>query len=365
MKTIYKTKTECPSEYKHSHAWDDFGNYIGRENAIDDKRNYYFDKQKQVKLILKTSSKGNLFWSALPNQTITIQGKVYDFSEIEKAFESYEHRKFKGDIIENGYFYYKDLKVLIQNAQEEARIVGTLFRGDVVGKLHDGTYCIVEVIKSSEISEKKQNHIEENQILTFKIFIDDKGNQITKRDSIIGDREIESINSRIQDGQGRIAELNGQKKEFSKRAWREVDSRIQNADSYLRERQNRVIEQIGEVKRECNAISGEDDFEVRRIENRIGYQRKNIEDATNKIGKFESAIREQQREIDSFERIKPRLEQFNKSTLSKISRIELEIRKAKDKFNKVAENCEPQWFGNRWMTRNNVNKLNHMKYWTS
>jgi methyl-accepting chemotaxis protein len=365
MKTIYKTKTECHSEYKHSHAWDDFGNYIGRENAIDDKRNYYFDKQKQVKLILKTSSKGNLFWSALPNQTITIQGKVYDFSEIEKAFESYEHRKFKGDIIENGYFSYKDSKVLIQNPEEEARIVGTLFRGDVVGKLHDGTPCIVEVIKSSEISEKKQKHIEENQILTFKIFIDDKGNQITNRDCVIGDREIESINSRIQDGQGRIAEVRSRHGEFHKKGKAEIFKELQRIEYYFEDRAQRLNNEIREIKAQCNAISGEDNSEVERFERRIGYQRKNIEDATNKIEKFESAIREQQGEIDSFERIKPRLEQFNESTLSKISRIELEIRKAKDEFNKVAENCKPEWFGNKSITRNNVNKLNHIKYWTT
>ena len=61
------------TESKHTHAWDDYGNYVSKELAINDKRNYYFDKQKQVKLIFKTSKLGNLFWSALPNQKIKLK----------------------------------------------------------------------------------------------------------------------------------------------------------------------------------------------------------------------------------------------------------------------------------------------------
>lgn len=214
MKTIYKTKTECHSEYKYSHAYDEFGNYISREFAIKDGRKYYIkpDNISVIWLILKTSSNGNLFFSALPNQTWTDKkGEKHQWSNLESIFESYEHRKFKGDIVENCFFYYKGCKVLIENAKEEYYIDGTKFRSDVKTFMLDKTPCTVEVIKSSEISEKKQKHIEENQLLTFKIYIDDKGNQIEERDSIIGDREIESINSRIQDGQGKIAEIMGRK----------------------------------------------------------------------------------------------------------------------------------------------------------
>lgn len=224
------------SEYKYSHAYDDFENLVSRERAINDGRAYYFDIEKQIKLKTKTSSLGNLFWSAYPNQKYTLRNVSYDFSELEKTFETYEHRKFKGDIIENLSFKYKGFDVLLQNAQEEIRIIDSYFRSDVKAQLLCGTDCIVEVVKSSDISKNKAGFIEANQILTFKIYIDDKGNQKSERDSIIGDREIEDINRRIHDGQGKLAEQKDELEQLDKIGKKKAFTEISRFEGWIQSR---------------------------------------------------------------------------------------------------------------------------------
>jgi hypothetical protein len=272
------------SEYKYSHAYDDFENLVSRERAINDGRAYYFDIQKQIKLKTKMSSLGNLFWSAYPNQKYTLRNVSYDFSELEKTFESYEHRKFKGDIIENLKFKYKGFDVLLQNSQEEIRIVDSYFRSDVKAQLLCGTDCIVEVIKSSDISKNKAQFIEDNQILTFKIYIDDKGNQKSERDSIIGDREIEDINRRIHDGQGKLAEQKdeleqldkiGKKKAFTEisrfEGWIEPRIRIfENRNRELKQRKSELlgteIDRRDGLKRDIEKVKDGIQFCISRTE---------------------------------------------------------------------------------------------------
>jgi chaperonin GroEL (HSP60 family) len=166
--------------------------------------------------------------------------EIDDFSELEKTFETYEHRKFKGDIIENLSFKYKGFDVLLQNAQEEIRIIDSYFRSDVKAQLLCGTDCIFEVVKSSDISKNKAQFIEDNQILTFKIYIDDKGNQKSERDSIIGCREIEDINRRIQDGQGKLAEQKDELEQLDKIGKKKAFTEISRFEDWLQKRIRRL-----------------------------------------------------------------------------------------------------------------------------
>jgi hypothetical protein len=271
------------SEYKYSHAYDDYENLVSRERAISDGRPYYFDIEKQIKLKTKTSSLGNLFWSAYPNQKYTLRNLSYDFSELEKTFESYEHRKFKGDIIENLKFKYKGFDILLQNAQEEIRIVDSYFRSDVKAQLLCGTDCIVEVIKSSDISKNKAQFIEDNQILTFKIYIDDKGNQKSERDSIIGDREIEDINRRIHDGQGKLAEQKDELEQLDKIRKKKAFTEIFNFEGCLQSRITTFEYRNTELKRTKGELLGTEIDRRDVLRSRIESTKRDIERVTNDI----------------------------------------------------------------------------------
>jgi hypothetical protein len=275
------------SEYKYSHAYDDFENLVSRERAISDGRPYYFDVEKQIKLKTKTSSLGNLFWSAYPNQKYTLRNVSYDFSELEKTFESYEHRKFKGDIIENLKFKYKGFDILLQNAQEEIRIVDSYFRSDVKAQLLCGTDCIVEVIKSSDISKNKAQFIEDNQILTFKIYIDDKGNQKSERDSIIGDREIEDINRRIHDGQGKLAEQKDELEQLDKIGKKKAFTEISRFEEWLQKRIRRLD---GYRERNESKILLSNKHEPRLREDYEQLAIKNAFDFLNKLDKSKNYV---------------------------------------------------------------------------
>jgi hypothetical protein len=342
------------SEYKYSHAYDDFENLVSRERAINDDRNYYFDKEKQIKLKTKTSSLGNLFWSAYPNQKYTLRNVSYDFSELEKTFESYEHRKFKGDIIENLRFKYKGNDVFLQNAQEEIRIVDSYFRSDVKAQLLCGTDCIVEVIKSSDISKRKAQFIKDNQILTFKIYIDDKGTQKQERDCIVGDREIEDINRRIQDGQGKVAEQKDELEQLDKIGKKKAFTEISRFEGWIESRiesiknRNRNFEQ---TKR--NLLGTE-------VDRRDGF-RERIAAFNNRIRDTRNKIESEQVNIDRFEIQGKR----KRECISKIRELENSIRDCEHKFESIAKDCQIEWFRNKWMQGNCPDKLSEIKYWTT
>lgn len=367
MITVKRNQKE--HHFKYSHAWDDYGNYVSRENAINDKRNYYVHKDKQVSLYLKTSSNGNLHWVAYPNQDWRDRNNVvHKWSKVEKIItESYEHRKFKGSIIENGFFYYKKNKVLIKNGDEECRIVNSKFRSDVSAELLDNTPCIVEVIKTSDLSEEKFNHIEKNQILTFKIYIDEYGNQISKRDYIFGNKQVEEINSRIRDGEGKISELRETNKERRKAAKEVVYSRIHEFRNWITQRKENYSEEVERLNEQCRQITNGESSEIKQAEQRneslryrIEFKRKQVDRITRSISEIKSEIERIEGEINTNKEPKQ-----DKRYEVEISRNRNECRTLEKTFIKIAESCKVEWFRNKWMTAPVINKISELKYWTS
>jgi len=192
---------------KWPYAYDEHNNQVSISEAIKmSKRDWYGLPDKQIKF-KPYFNNSTPHWKLSKGASFVINGVITDFSNF--IDESFEHKEFKGKIIEQKYFIYKGHNVLIDNAKPEVVIEGSRYRADVKANLLDGTDCIIEVIKSSDLSEKKQQFIDENQILTFKIYIDDKGNQIYNRDCITGNRNLEEIAKRVQDGEGKTAELRG------------------------------------------------------------------------------------------------------------------------------------------------------------
>lgn len=273
---------KCHSDnFKHSHAFDDYGNCVPLGESINDGRCYYFDRGKQIKLILKKSIKENQFWSAFPKQIYRDKdGKEYAFKDLEnKMSESPEHLEFKRNIIYRGFFFHKRLKVYIQNAIEEGTIINSRYEADITAQLLDGTDCIIEVIKTSDLSEKKQIYIEQNQILTFKIYIDKHGNQEHQRDRILGNREIEEITQSIQKGEGQLAEL------------------CETGESERRRIKKQTFNRVEEHRSRIDAKS--EDLR-RKIESFKEPTHREIDEAERRNGDIESVIARYSREIERY-----------------------------------------------------------------
>ena len=176
------------SELKYLYACLKDGTVVSISDA-DKSQEYYLYPGEQVKLILR---QGKVYQKhfAVKSEDLLINGNRVRFNSIN---ESPQHYNFKMNILKEGYFYYKEYKILIKNAKVEPRILNSKYRADVFGELLCGTPCIIEVIKTSKVSEVKKEFINENQILTFEIIIDKDGNQIIEQSNCYGNPELASI----------------------------------------------------------------------------------------------------------------------------------------------------------------------------
>ena len=168
MQVIYKESKKKELEY--SHAYDEYGNYISIEGATGlSERRWFLDRDLTVEF--NPVFKGQIqqpHWRTYPNQYLIIQGKKYLYSR-DKDAESIQHKRFKGLIIENGFFEVDDLRIYITDPKEEWRIFDSRFKADILASLPCGMPCVVEVIKTSEISNKKEEFLRNNEILTSKL----------------------------------------------------------------------------------------------------------------------------------------------------------------------------------------------------
>jgi prefoldin subunit 5 len=307
-----ETKHRSSDTLKYSHAYDEFGSLIGITAAAElSPRKWYLypGKQVELKLAAINTSVQQTHWRSLQNQKVIIDGREYEYNYTHDS-ESYEHKQAKGLIIERGWFTYKGDKVFIKNQREEVRILDGKFRCDVLAQLLDGTPCAVEIIKTSDISEGKENRINELQLLTFKIYIDDKGNQITRKDKIIGNREIESINQRIQEGEGKLAEQKDRLEKVDKigknKAYEELstferklyqrvrrDYGRKECEDFLftAEREDFEIKIKG-LEKECNEVQFGSSGEIERVEQSIKYIKRRIESTNKRISEYRERIQE-------------------------------------------------------------------------
>jgi hypothetical protein len=181
--------------------------------------------------------------------------------------------------------------------------------------LLDGTKIHIEVIKSSEVSENKTQHLKENKLPTFIIYIDDNGNQINDRFNFIGNEEIEDIERQIT----RTKQLIITSEEERRRAWGEY---------YTEEKRN--TEEIRSLSSKLSGISI--------------YGAGKTNDIREKI--YESTC-------------------YSEILRSRVRKIENKIDYEKE-FRTLAVRCNKEWFGNKWMHPEiGTDKLTWIKYWTS
>lgn len=371
MRTYHSNRTN-----KYPYAYDEHGNMVSIEKAVTfESRKWYLDPGLQIELnLLCNLPKQVDHWRTLANQKININGVDYEYSH-DKDSESFEHKQFKFRILEKQYINIKDYRVFLVNPREEIRIVDSKFRADVMAKLPCGTPCVIEIIKTSEVSDRKQEFIEKNQILTFKIYIDDKGNQITKRDDIIGVTEIRELTRRIQDGEGKLAELKeqisrerGEGENRSRKKTLEYTAIERDKSSKLTELRDRIaeleadkrgsiepnkIEELGRVTKLRE--------EIKQIEYTIGVYQKSIQQPSweSEMPIIEKSIREYQEKL----RIETNTQAgLNKSYIDIIKGYQEEINRLRNLENeifKIIEDCQPEWFGHQ---PKGVDKVNHILY---
>lgn len=342
MRTFHSNRTN-----KYPYAYDEHGSMVSIEVAITfSQRKWYLDPGLQIELnLLCNLPKQVDHWRTLSNQKININGVDYTYSH-DKDSESFEHKQFKFTILEKQYINIKNYKVFLVNPKEEIRIIDSKFRADVMAELPCGTSCVIEIIKTSELSDRKLEFIEKNQILTFKIYIDDKGNQITQRDDIIGVTEISELARRIQDGEGKLAELRD--KISRERGERENISR------------KKAIEYTA-IERVKSNRAPELREQIKQLEYTIGVYQKSIQQPSweSEIPIIEKSIREYQEKL----RIETDTQAgLNKSYIDIIKGYQEEInrfRNLEQEIFKIIEDCQPEWFGHQ---PKGVDKVNHILY---
>jgi hypothetical protein len=170
------------NDVKHQWGYDDTNKLTHINDTLNSK--YYLYPNKTIQIIPKKGDINKWHFALHPG-------------DIDYVNESPEHYNAKHQIINDGFFNYKDYKIYIENARAEITLSGSRYRADLYGNLPCGTSCIVEVVKTSMTSESKIEFIEENQILTFEIYIDDKGNQITHQFNCIGNSEMYGLEREI------------------------------------------------------------------------------------------------------------------------------------------------------------------------
>jgi predicted nucleic acid-binding Zn-ribbon protein len=343
------------NELKHSHAYDEHGNYLSIESAIKLQNKevckWYLDFDKQIELILCAlgSNKVTSHWKAKPNQFLTTTDGIKRKYNQDHQSESFEHIRFKGQIIEKLFFNFKNYKILLKNAKPEFVFSDKKFRTDVKAELLDGTLCMIEVIKTSELSEKKLNEINKNQILTFKLYIDEYGNQKHNKSKIIGNKELEHIEKSIQKGNGKIAEIEESIEEMERRIYQER-KRYDATNSYkVREFEKWIFGRLKGFELEIINKKGE-------IEDRQDP----IEKIRNRIGEINQRIEQFRIEIEKNENTNLQIEQ-------QIRQAEDEQFELKRKIN-IIENIdwnelfnELEKFGNIEVKLNKAEKINNLQ----
>ena len=271
------------SELKYLFACLKDGTVVSISDA-DKSQEYYLYPGEQVKLILR-------------------QGKVYQkhfavkSEDLHLINESPEHYNFKMNILKEGYFYYKEYKILIKNAKVELRISNSLYRADVFGELLCGTPCIIEVIKTSKVSEEKKEFINENQILTFEIIIDKDGNQIIEQSNCYGNTELEGLTIKISKSEKEFkSKARGLYSQHEREKWSidtRVETAIRNAGGSIQDIQREYSEKRADCGKNVRRFEDYYRRDTEWLERARGYHgriEKEITDITAKIRSIENKI---------------------------------------------------------------------------
>jgi YD repeat-containing protein len=202
MERIYKNSDGL----EHQYAYNEFGQVVHIEDAkkiINGKEIKYFlfpDLTGELILKAEDSFKKRKHFS-LKVKFLEYNGKKYHG---DPSSESPQHYDAKLKIVKQGFFEWSHYKIYVKEVRIEKRFGNSHYRSDLIAQLLSGEEVFIEIIKTSKPSQVKEKYIIDNQLPTFKIYIDENGGFEFDRFEIIGNSEIESIERQIQELQSRI-----------------------------------------------------------------------------------------------------------------------------------------------------------------
>ncbi len=225
---------------KHQYAFDEWGNVVHIKKAVDyinGKKCKYFLDEKQLDEILLRAGEKNQWHFALKTDYFEFNGKKYIRDSLS---ESPQHYDAKLKIIGQGYFEWSDYKIPVKNCVMERRFSKSYFRADLIAELQSGEKVFIEIIKTSDTSKRKENYIIENQLPTFKIWIDNEGNFKHEKFDFIGNREIERIRDDYREKSSEHRTISFSKKS----AWQGFYSEKESFDTEIEQYEKEVDFQI-------------------------------------------------------------------------------------------------------------------------
>lgn len=279
--------------FKHEYAFNQFGQIVHIDDAIKNNRGekYYKDKNLNIEFILVDGNIKAKHFREPSNYIINHNGISINSNQIN---ESPEHYNFKMKIIKDGFFYYDNYKIFIKEPKDEYVLVGSKYRIDLYAKLLCDTPISIEIIKTSDISFNKTNYIKELELLTFKIYINEDGNQEPKQFDIIGNKQLEQLKDeyiKATREHSNIVTKNGiEARNIEKRFEAENDNLQKQYREYIEEQDRKIDSFKSDTKSEYYNIENE----IRDIREKILYTLRKIKrvrvDASKEIEHLQREI---------------------------------------------------------------------------
>lgn len=288
--------------FKHRYAFNQFKQIVEINEAQKNNggEKYYKDIDLTIEFILVHGSIKEKHFRQPKEYFINTRNGIISNNKIN---ESPEHYNFKMQIIKDGYFIFNDYKIFIKEPKDEYILTGSKYRIDLYAKLLCDTPIAIEIIKTSDISLAKENYLKENEILTFKIYINNEGCQELNQFNIYGKREIEQLKDEIiraeRDNTTVRTKVGIQKRNF--------ETKFKAENDYLQNQYRQYIEnqdaRIDKFKASRGESTSNAEYEVRNLREKILHTIQKIkefrtspgskyESIQNEIGKLEKFIKE-------------------------------------------------------------------------
>lgn len=228
-------------DVKHEFAYDQYNNIVHISDAHKNQNGieYYLMPNQNGKLILADGEINRKHFRIKSDMVVMVNGVSVSMNHIN---ESPEHYNAKMRIIRDKYFNYDIYQIHLKEARAEYTLEGSKYRADLYGTLSCGTPCIIEIIITSATSKNKIDFIRENEILTFELYYDKKGNPISGQFNCFGNRTLEELKRGILEDKSRLAD------DRAKFAWRKSEIR-----SRLKREKQEIVDRYSNEQREIES----------------------------------------------------------------------------------------------------------------
>lgn len=291
---VYKST----SNLKHQYAFNEYGNVVHIRDAKKlyegKEMKYYLFSDKSYELLLRASEDYNKNQKHFSVKTEFVEHNGKKFRR-DAVSESIEHHNAKFRIINQGYFAWDEYKIPFKNPRIEQRFSNSMFRADLVVELMSGERVFVEIIKTSDTSQSKENYIIKNQLPTFKIYIKENGDFIYDKFDFIGNEEIERIRTSYRARRAYFDEMQSSVRS----GWSKYYKEKKGIDSDIRELEERLRSTIEREESKLKYFGFRDGREIDKIESGIEKETESAREIWEEIRVLRKAIRWTRRKIEN------------------------------------------------------------------